>query len=86
MRITVLIGDEKREYLLGGDVSSGQRASVLIPAESVFAAENLDAGGFTFVSCLTVPKFADSGYRLIDKAELRQAYPAYYDELAHLAY
>jgi hypothetical protein len=86
MRVTALTDGEKREFLLGADVEAGERESVLIPAGSIFAAENLRPDGFTFVSCLTVPKFAHSGYRLIDKAQLRAAYPQFYDALAHLAY
>ena len=86
MKITALAEGEKREYLLGGNAEAGQRACVVIPKGSIFAAENLESGGFTFVSCITVPKFAHSGYRLIDKAELKEAYPLYYDALAHLAY
>lgn len=86
MRITVLAENEKREYLLGGNAEAGERASVVIPKGGVFAAENLRPDGFTFVSCLTVPKFAHSGYRLIDRAELKARFPAHYDALAHLAY
>ena len=86
MKITALTEVGKREYLLGGNVSAGERASVVIPAGCLFAAENLRNDGFTFVSCITVPKFAHAGYRLIDRAELRERFPAYYDELAHLAY
>ena len=86
MRVTVLAGEEKREALLGGDVSAGERASVVIPAGCIFAAENLKSDGFTFVSCLTVPKFAHAGYRLIEKAEIREKFPMYYDGIAHLAY
>ena len=86
MKITVLEGKEKREFLLGGDVSRGGRASVVISGGSVFAAENLKNDGFTFVSCLTVPKFSEAGYRLIDKAGLKKEYPDFYDGIAHLAY
>lgn len=86
MKITVLSGDEKREILLGADVGRGERAGVVIPRGCIFAAENLESGGFTFVSCITVPKFAHSGYRLIDRSEIREKYPKYYDEIAYLAY
>ncbi len=86
MLLTVLVGEEKREYLLGGDVAAGQRACVVIPKSSIFAAENLRRDGFTFVSCLTVPKFAHSGYRLVGASELRARYPACYEGPAHLAY
>ena len=86
MRITAIAEGEKREYLLGGNVQEGLRASVVIPKGSVFAAENLEADGFTFVSCITVPKFSESGYQLISKAEIKERYPQYYDMIAHLAY
>ena len=86
MRVISLEGAARREYLLGGDVGAGERACVVIPAGSIFAAENLKSDGFTFISCLTVPKFAHAGYRLIDKAELKESYPQYFDELAYLAY
>lgn len=86
MRITALADGERREYLLGGNVQAGERASVVIPRGCLFAAENLESDGFTFVSCITVPKFAHAGYRLIDKSEIKRDYPAYYGELAHLAY
>ncbi len=86
MKITVLSGGEKRVYLLGGNVGEGERASVVIPKGCMFAAENLKRDGFSFVSCITVPKFAHSGYRLIGAAELKEKYPTYYDELAYLAY
>ena len=86
MKITALSGGEKREYLLGGDLSRGERAIVVVPAGCVFAAENLDPDGFTFVSCLTVPKFSHDGYLLVDKAALRKDYPQFYEELAHLAW
>ena len=86
MRITVLAENGLRRCLLGGDPGAGESASVVIPGGCVFAAENLRDDGFTFVSCLTVPKFAQEGYRLIDRAGLKQRFPQFYDELAYLAY
>ena len=86
MRITALTSGEKREFLLGGDAAAGQRACVVIPAGSVFAAENLRSDGFTFVSCITVPKFSEGAYRLIGRDELKSRFPADCDALAHLAY
>ena len=86
MRIIAFEGNEKREYLLGENVCEGQRASVVIPKGSIFAAENLKSDGFTFVSCVTVPKFADTGYRLVGRDEIRMRCPVYYSEIAYLAY
>lgn len=86
MRITVLAGNEKREYLLGENVEAGERACVVIPKGCIFAAENMKDDGFTFVSCVTAPGFVYSGFRLVDKKEVREKYPDDYEEIAHLAY
>ena len=86
MRIIALSGGEKREYLLGGNPDRDERASVVIHKGCIFAAENLESEGFTFVSCVTVPKFAHSGYRLIGRSEIREKYPLYSGEIEHLAY
>ncbi|MCR5664691.1 MAG: cupin domain-containing protein [Oscillospiraceae bacterium] len=86
MKITALRGGEKREYLLGGDVRAGERASVRVPEGWIFAAENLKEDGFSFVSCVTAPKFSEAAYRLVCKAEIKEQYPRFYDELEHLAY
>ena len=86
MRITVLINGEKEEYLLGSETENGQRAMAVIPKGGIFAAENLDSGGYTFVSCVTTPGFSYSGFRLVDKKEVREKYPEVYEEVKQLAY
>ena len=86
MKIIALSETGKQEFLLGGNALEGERASVVIPKGMIFAAENLKNDGFTFVSCITVPKFAQSGYRLVDRSEIEKKYPLYCDELARLAY
>ena len=85
MRLTILSGGEKTECLLGMDAENGARAMVVIPAGSIFAAENLHADGFTFVSCVTAPKFTYEGFRLVSRQELRRRYPADAGELEYLA-
>jgi len=75
MRITVVINGEKEEYLLGSETENGQRAMAVIAKGGIFAAENLDSGGYTFVSCVTTPGFSYSGFRLVDKKEVREKYP-----------
>ena len=52
----------------------------------MFAAENLDEDGYTFISCTTTPKFTYDGFHLVDKAELQATYPDLADELGYLAY
>ena len=71
LKITVLADGSKEELRLGSDPERGERAMVVVPAGSVFAAENLDQQGYTFVSCMTTPKFSYDGFRLVnvDEAE-----------------
>lgn len=77
---------KKVEFLLGKDVSKGQRAMVVIPKDSIFAAENLDPDGFTFVSCATTPQFTYEGFRLVYEKEIRDSYPECAEDVLYLAY
>lgn len=86
MRITLLGNDGRRELLLGSDTEKGQRAMAVIPAGAVFAAENLEADGFTFISCVTTPQFTYQGFRLVSREELRERFPRVADEAAYLAF
>ena len=90
LKVTLLwenaAGGAKRELMLGGDVENGERAMVVIPKGAVFAAENLRAGGFTFVSCATTPRFIASGFRLVGKREVRERFPAVAPEVERLAF
>ena len=70
VRITVLRESRKEELLLGPDCERGQRAMVRIPKDAIFSAENLIPDGYTFVSCVTVPKFRYEGFRLVPDSEL----------------
>ena len=74
MKITVLMDGSQKELLLGSDLERGDRAMVVVPKGSVFAAANLDPQGYTFVSCMTTPKFSYDGFQLVvSVAEMRQA-------------
>ena len=84
MKVTVLADGRKEEFLLGKNVLKGEQAMVLIPKGSIFAAENLEGGGFTFVSCATVPHFEYAGFRLVYQEEIREKYPDLYHEVRHL--
>ncbi|MCR5581918.1 MAG: cupin domain-containing protein [Pseudobutyrivibrio sp.] len=86
MKVTMLTEAGKEEFLLGNDVAAGQRAMVVIPKGAIFAAENLEADGFTFVSCATTPNFTYEGFRLVKSDEIRKDWSKYADEVAHLAY
>jgi predicted cupin superfamily sugar epimerase len=86
MRITVITESSKEVYLLGRDTDRGERAMAVIPKGAIFAAENLDELGYTFVSCMTTPKFSYDGFRLIYEGELRAKYPNVPNDLLSLAY
>ena len=73
-------------FLLGPEDEKGERAMVVIPKGAVFAAENIDKDGYTFISCITTPKFSYDGFRLVNREEIKDIYPkAPYDVLT-LAY
>ncbi len=86
MKVTMLTGEGRQEFLLGNDVAKGERAMVVIPKGAIFAAENLTGDGFTFVSCATTPNFTYEGFRLVYLPEIREKYPQIAEEIAHLAY
>lgn len=82
MKICILApnGDVSHIYL-GNDVEKGQRAMAIIPKGAIFSAVNLDDGGYTFVSCVTVPKFSYDGFRLVPADEIRQRMSMRTDEM-----
>ena len=86
MKVTVLDASGRQEFLLGNDVSGGQRAMAVIPKGAIFGAENLSPDGFTFVSCATAPDFTYEGFRLVNKEEIRRTYPDLAEELVYMAY
>ena len=57
---------------LGLDFAAGERPMVVISQGTIFAAENLRADDYTFVSCATFPKFRYEGFRLVPYADLEQ--------------
>ena len=64
----------KQEILLGHDPTAGEKAAAVIPKGAAFAAENLSADGFTFVSCVTTPAFQYEGFRLLNAAVIKEKY------------
>lgn len=85
LRVTVLHDGACKELLLGGDVKAGQQAMAMIPAGAIFAAENLEPDGYSFLSCATTPAFRYEGFRLVSQAEIT-AIPCARPELLRLAY
>ena len=85
MKITVLANGKKEEHLLGNDVQRGECPMTVIPKGCIFAAENLEPDGYTFVSCVTTPGFEYAGFRLVGREELRRLCPDCFDQTAYLA-
>lgn len=85
MKITVLNDGQIEEHLLGVDAENF-RAMVVIPAGAIFAAENIDKTSYTFISCVTTPRFTYKGFRLVTKAELKKIYPRISEELLRMTY
>ena len=72
MKITVISDNKIKHLYLGNDINNNQSPFVLLEKGEIFAAENIDKSSYTFVSCITVPKFTYEGYRLVNKDEIRQ--------------
>lgn len=86
MKVTMLTENGREELLLGNDVENGQHAMVLIPKGAIFAAENIEKDGFTFVSCATTPNFTYEGFRLVEKQEIIEQFPTLAADIEYLAY
>lgn len=86
MKIFMLSGGQVKTALLGVDTARNEQPMVIIPKGTIFAAENIDRDGYTFVSCMTTPRFDYKGFRLVPRAEVRKKYPALPEEILQLAY
>ena len=73
--VTMLHEGRTQRLAVGNDLAAGQRAAVVLPAGSIFAAENLDAGSYTFLSCATTPAFRYEGFRLVRRGEIASLRP-----------
>ncbi len=86
MKIFMLCEGNLEEFLLGKNVERGERAMIIIPAGAIFAAENLDKNSYTFVSCMTTPKFNYAGFKLVTRSEFEKIYPYSNENILKLAY
>ena len=74
MRLTVLAADGTvRTFELG--VGGVAMPMVLIPKGQIFAAENIDSVGYSFISCMTIPALETAGIRVWQREELLARYP-----------
>lgn len=85
MKITVLLDGKMETVCLGSKESEGQQAAAVIPKGAIFAAENLDRSGYSFLSCATTPQFTYAGFRLVNLPEIRRDYPNVCEAVAYLA-
>ena len=86
LRITMIdpeTGAVSREEL-GADLARGQRHMVAVPKGRLFATEAVDKSGYGFVSCVTAPRFAYAGFRMIGREELKRLCPAEAEALEYL--
>jgi len=86
MKILVLQDGKLKEFLLGMDTKKKHRPMVVLPAGSIFAAENIDKESYTFISCVTTPRFRYEGFRLVPRAELKRQYPQATEDILRMAY
>ena len=84
LKITIIQKGVISHHYLGKDMDSGQEAMVIIPKESVFAAENIDKKSYTFISCATVPKFRYEGFELLSKEQVLAACPRLPKDIEYL--
>ena len=86
MKIISLRDGNVEEILLGVDPKRGESPMVVVPAGTIFAAENIDKSSWTFISCATTPRFKYEGFRLVPRRELKKSYPALPEKILRLAY
>lgn len=77
LKVWLIMPDGSSEIkLLGLDRTKGEEPMVVIPKGTIFAAENLEDDGYTFVSCVTTPKFNYAGFRLVPEHEVKERFPS----------
>lgn len=77
LKVWLIMPDGSLEVrLLGLEHTKGEEPMVVIPKGAIFAAENIVEDGFTFVSCVTTPKFNYAGFRLVPEHEVKEKFPA----------
>ncbi len=86
LKIYVIFEGRLRICRLGIRAEREEQPMAAIPAGAIFAAENLDREGYTFISCATAPQFVYQGFRLIPRQELKTSCPDLPDEVLDLAY
>lgn len=61
--------------LLGSGEKKGEHPQVIIPAGTIFAAENTDINDFSFFGCVVTPGFHFDDFKLLTRNELVRQFP-----------
>lgn len=64
-----------RQEVLGLDLDKGQKPQILIPANSIFAAEVSSGVGYSLMGCMVNPGFDFKDFRMLSAEELTELYP-----------
>lgn len=73
--IHILESGSYRSETIGLNIESGESPQVLLPRQSIFAAELVDKSGFILLGCMVNPGFDFKDFRLVDRAELLPLFP-----------
>ena len=84
IKVTMIYEGKMSELLLGSGFSPEENMMVILPKGSIFAAENLYKKVYTFMSCMTAPKFSYEGFSLLTKKEVRELCPDYPEDRLYL--
>ncbi|MBN2486416.1 MAG: cupin domain-containing protein [Bacteroidales bacterium] len=66
---------KKHTKILGSKPEKAEYFFLHIPAGNIFAAEVIESGSYSLVSCVVVPGFEYDDFEMFDKDDLIQAYP-----------
>ncbi len=75
VKIHIVEDEEYRTEILGLDLDRGQSPQVLIPRNSIFAAEVVDKNSFCLMGCMVNPGFDFKDFRMVTKNKLMLKIP-----------
>jgi len=75
LEIFEIVDGQLATVMLGMDVQAGQSPSLLIPANTWFAARVRASSGFSLVSCTVSPGFDFADFELASRAKLTGEFP-----------
>ena len=79
--------DKKGElsiHCMGVDILNDQKLQLIIPKETIFAAEIIDKESYTLLGCLVTPGFCFDDFELTKRDYLLEKYPQHSDIILRL--